>query len=208
MFTTVAHRTAWEEKSGWHQLFVASGFSGVEGAVDDWPGAAESLVKAMWSTKVADEEDFSNSLSDMDVVEVTGAAGTEVLTEAVTETLQHVRPSIRRLGKDLDVKDMLCIFLDCGETSFLGSLASEDDFAVFKAVVLESRSLLRVTPDNENPESGTTRGLLHTLRLEDTTKRLLHLDMVPVIDHIQVAGIIKTLAESRAKDISPDALRG
>lgn len=68
-------------------------------------------------------------------------------------------------------------------------------------MVLDTRGLLWVNPDDDNPEFSRIGGLLRTLRLEDSTRKLLRLDKVPRHDSKTAAELISKLASSLVKDL-------
>lgn len=192
-------------QEGWDRLLLALGFNGIEGAVEDWPGAEQCVVKTMWSTKLS--EDIDEEEGPDAAVKVTICDGTngtdEQLAEAVLNSLGRLKPEmIRFTPEPQHIQDKFCIFLDCGKTSFLTNVSTEEDFATLKAMVHDTRGLLWVTPDDESPEFARVGGLLRTLRLEDSTKKLLRLDKVPSRDPKQAANLISKLAEILMKDSS------
>jgi acyl transferase domain-containing protein/NADPH:quinone reductase-like Zn-dependent oxidoreductase/ubiquinone/menaquinone biosynthesis C-methylase UbiE/aryl carrier-like protein len=166
----------------WHQLLTETGFGGVEGAIKDWPSADQYVVKTMWSTKLSEELGDEISLDLSSEIAICGGT-TETgqrVSEAVHTSLEHLGPKVIRCFPDPQhIQDKFCIFLDCGETSFLSNIKTEEDFATLKAMVLDTRGLLWVSRDNDNPEFSRIGGFLRTLRLEDSTKKLLRLDKVP-----------------------------
>lgn len=120
-------------------------------------------------------------------------------------TIHTARPNGVPIAKPQHIRDRFCIFLDCGKTSFLTNVTTEHDFATLKAMVLDTRGLLWVTPDDDGPEFGRVQGLLRTLRLEDTTKKLLRLHKVPSRDPKQAAELVRRLADNLVKDSSSPA---
>ncbi|KAK2053251.1 hypothetical protein LY76DRAFT_668243 [Colletotrichum caudatum] len=187
----------------WDRLLITLGFSGVEGAVADWPGADVCIVKTMWSTKLSDDVRDNGEESD--------AAGEVIICGTITEEqrqlagavqskLKHLRRQmIKSVPKPQQISDKFCIFLDCCKTSFLADVATEEAFAALRAMVLDTRGLLWVTPDSDSPEFGRVQGLLRALRLEDPTKKLLWLSKAPTSNPTQTAELVDKLTERLVK---------
>ncbi|KAH9242477.1 hypothetical protein K456DRAFT_1905557 [Colletotrichum gloeosporioides 23] len=190
----------------WDRLLVTLGFNGVEGAVADWPGADVCIVKTMWSTKLSDDIQDDEEESDAaGEVKICGTITEEQqqLVEAVQSKLEHLKPqTIKSIPEPQRISDKFCIFLDCGETSFLADVTTEEAFAALRAMVLDTRGLLWVTPDTDSPEFARVQGLLRTLRLEDPTKKLLWLSKAPTSDPTQTAELVNKLTERLVKDSS------
>ncbi|CAI0647313.1 unnamed protein product, partial [Colletotrichum noveboracense] len=190
----------------WDRLLVTLGFNGVEGAVADWPGADVCIVKTMWSTKLSDDIQDDEEESDAaGEVKIFGTITEEQqqLVEAVQSKLEHLKPqTIKSIPEPQRISDKFCIFLDCGETSFLADVTTEEAFAALRAMVLDTRGLLWVTPDTDSPEFARVQGLLRTLRLEDPTKKLLWLSKAPTSDPTQTAELVNKLTERLVKDSS------
>lgn len=192
----------------WDRLLLDVGFHGVEGAVEDWPGSEQCICKFMWSTKGSEEDISWEYVEEPDTAGQVTICGTtsEELSKAILRDGKHLQPErLPSLPSPQQVRDKFCIFLDCGKTSFLANVTTEHDFATLKAMVLDTRGLIWVTPDEDGPEFGRVEGLLRTLRLEDTTKKLLRLHKVPSRDPEQAAGLIRKLAERLVKDSSSPA---
>ncbi|KAI1431432.1 putative polyketide synthase [Xylaria sp. CBS 124048] len=208
----------------WDRVLVSSGFSesGVEGAVDDWPGAAEHRVTAMWSTRAADQDADDEWLLEEEEVEdtprclvtiiITPEHETKLIAQALSSDLEElpgttISPRVCPLSElpESESRDTFVVFLDFGEVSYLTNLASREDFDFLKVLLLDTRGLLWVTPDAESPEFSRIKGLLRTLRLEDSTKKLWHLDNVPR-DINKASDIITQLASQLVADTSPTAL--
>lgn len=190
----------------WDQLLVDTGFSGVDGAIKDWPEAEQCVVKLMWSTMMSDDLEDEDELSAVGSVSICCSPSSDrALIEAVAMHLAHLGPEVTISIPDTKcLQNKFCIFLDCGETSYLSSLDTEEAFAMFKSMFIDTRGLLWVTPDDGNPEFARIGGLLRTLRLEDSTKKMLRLDKVPRQDLAVTPGLIKKLAETLVRDATPD----
>ncbi|KAJ4999818.1 Highly reducing polyketide synthase ACRTS2 [Colletotrichum sp. SAR 10_66] len=190
----------------WDRLLVTLGFNGVEGAVADWPGADVCIVKTMWSTKLSD--DIQDEEEESDAAGEVMICGTiteeqQQLAGAVQSKLEHLQSQIiKSVSETQQISDKFCIFLDCGKTSFLADIATEEAFAALRAMVLDTRGLLWVTPDSDSPEFARVQGLLRTLRLEDPTKKLLWFSKAPTSDPAQTAGLVDKLTGRLVKDSS------
>ncbi|KAF4926922.1 Highly reducing polyketide synthase ACRTS2 [Colletotrichum viniferum] len=190
----------------WDRLLVTLGFNGVEGAVADWPGADICIVKTMWSTKLS--ENIQDGEEESDAAGGVTICGTiteeqQQLAGAVQSKLEHLKPhTIKSIPEPQQISDNFCIFLDCGETSFLADVTTEEAFAALRGMVLDTRGLLWVTPDSDSLEFARVQGLLRTLRLEDPTKKLLWLSKAPTSDPPQAAELVGKLTERLVKDSS------
>lgn len=201
----------------WDQLFTLNGFSGVEGAIQDWPGAAEHSMSAYWTTRTDDDEDdfgldgdFSETLESVTICGPFDNAEEMKLAEdtskAVTQSPSIPAPRIQSLLELDGLQNSFCIFLDSSKSSFLASLTSEHDFHTLKSILLKSKGLLWVTPQNDSPEYSRIKGILRTLRLEDATKKFLQVDNIPG-DSAQGAAVIARLAQSLVRDKTSTAFR-
>jgi NADPH:quinone reductase-like Zn-dependent oxidoreductase/SAM-dependent methyltransferase len=170
-------------KDSWHRLLSTNGFSGVEGAIDDYPGEKEYAMSAMWTTKsheVTQNGDaqangqvvVAGQLEDNDSIEFA-----EALIGAVDQSLGSALLCAQP-AEALDVDSPLCIFVDSSTSSIFHHLA-ENDFADIQRLLTEAQSILWVIPENASPEAYMIKGLLRTLRLEDTSKNLILIENIP-----------------------------
>jgi SAM-dependent methyltransferase len=194
----------------WDELFTSNGFSGVEGAVDDWPGATEHSMSAYWTTRVdEDDDDFglddhaSGTPESFTICGLLTTSEEKALAEAVSEAVQEIlgipAPRILPVSELDSARDSFCIFLDNPNRSFLTTLATEQDFDTLKSIFLDSNGLLWVTPSNDSPEYSRIKGILRTLRLEDGTKKLLQVDAIPD-DSGEAASVVAKLVKSLVRD--------
>ncbi|RGP66594.1 polyketide synthase [Fusarium longipes] len=188
----------------WDQLLVDTGFNGVEGAVMDWPTAEQCVVKLMWSTMLPDGLGDLEETSSADSISICCSPTTDAtLAEKVATRLSHLEPRIANsIPEPHGLANKLCIFIDCGETSYLSSLDTEEAFVKFKSMVVDSKGLLWVSPKTDDPEFSRIGGLLRTLRLEDSTKKMLRLQNVPLEDSKTTAELVNKLAEALVQDDS------
>ncbi|TPX07065.1 uncharacterized protein E0L32_011053 [Thyridium curvatum] len=194
----------------WHRLLFSTGFSGIEGAIGDWPGAAEHSMNAYWSTRLDEDDEFSDMFES---VTICGAMDTpedielaQAVSTAVEDILGIPTPQIQSTAEFDGAQNSFCIFLDGGKSSFLSKLATEHDFNTLKSILLEPNGLLWVTPTNESPEYSRIEGILRALRLEDGTKKFLQIGDIPG-DAIQGAAIVARLAQSLVRDTADAAFR-
>jgi SAM-dependent methyltransferase len=164
----------------WQRLLSARGFSGVDGAIADYPGSPEHIISVMCSTRIGIQEDCHNTGS----ITICGPIKDNDEEEFAQMVSDHVT---QRLGCPLSVKplseidaadDPFCIFIDSPRHSILGNVSS-DSFKALKNTLLETTGVLWVVPENRPPEAETIKGMLRTLRLETESKHLLMLENTP-----------------------------
>ncbi|KAK5987983.1 Highly reducing polyketide synthase valA [Cladobotryum mycophilum] len=168
-------------KELWNDVLEASGFSGVEGHVDDYLGEPEHLFSAMWSIKrdvqgATCKEEVGLSVIvyhcfvDEDDVEYAKAVSDNLADElGVTSTAKHL------LQHDNDENNSICVVLDGHQRSMLSDLSSEI-FYRLKDLLIQAPSLLWVLPDQSHPDASIIRGVLRSLRLEATSSKLVLLE--------------------------------
>ncbi|KAK6858910.1 Highly reducing polyketide synthase ACRTS2 [Apiospora arundinis] len=167
--------------AGWEGALKSSGFSGVDGRVADRPGQSDENYAVMWSTAVPKAGgSFAQGVKYA------------VLTDGVTQgTLGFSRALERAIESDLGVpcisrtlhqgcpdEQTFCIILDNPKQSIFRSLSPEY-FDGIKDVMLRSRGVLWVSPEEAEPEASLVKGFLRGLRIEDGSKCLLLFENVP-----------------------------
>ncbi|KAL3458715.1 hypothetical protein BJX64DRAFT_301730 [Aspergillus heterothallicus] len=197
----------------WHQVLISTGFSGVDGAIECGGGGAfwtRSRVEADSNQNQSLPSSLSNKAdpvticSPLDTPQDIKAA--EVVAHTVGEIL-HIPPPRIQSPAELDhSEDRFCIFIDSSNSSFVAEISSETQFNQLKRILLEPRGLLWVTPEHDSPEHARIKGILRTLRLEDTSRKLLHVDGVP-LDTPQGPSVVAQLTLSLVQDITPTAFR-
>ena len=170
-------------KDSWHRLLSTNGFSGVEGAIDDYPGGEAHAMAAMWTTNLQETARNENvqangqiaiagQLEDNEIIEF-AAAVLEQVEQSLGSALLCIHPS-----EALDVESPLCIFVDSASSSIFQHL-TDNDFSDFQRLLTEVQCLLWVIPENASPDAYMIKGMLRTLRLEDTLKNLILIENVP-----------------------------
>lgn len=189
----------------WNRLLVSAGFSGVEGAVES---GEDSLF---WTSMVEEHTDF---LSDaLDEVTIYGSLTdpSEIkLAESVARAMSEIPhlpiPRVKPLAELDDVQGSYSILLDNPQRSVLSTISSEDEFNKLKSVLLSSKGLLWVSPENRCPEYARIKGILRTLRLEESARKFLQVDGIP-LDSIRGASAVAHLALALVRDKAPAAFR-
>ncbi|KAL9030209.1 MAG: hypothetical protein Q9196_001643 [Gyalolechia fulgens] len=169
-------------KALWNNLLLSNGFSGVEGHVDDYPGQPEHLYSAMWSTKCDPEratrqETIHPSATIYHRFPAADVKFTETVSSHLARQLLGCTPTVRHFTKDdsSDQKDLVCVVLDTYPRSML-SEPSSDTFYTIQNLLIHAPNLLWVFPDKSHPDASIVRGVLRSLRLEQSTSRLVLLE--------------------------------
>ncbi|PYH77005.1 KR-domain-containing protein [Aspergillus uvarum CBS 121591] len=198
----------------WHRLLTSTGFSGVEGGIDCGGGGT------FWTSRVdedADDDDnftlTSSQSRSLDPVTICGPLAThrderlaKVVAQGVGQVLQVPTPRIQSLKELHDAGNSSYVLLDSAKSSFLATLATEDEFSQLKRVLLKSKGVLWVSPESDNPEYARIKGILRTLRLEDTSKKFIQVDDVP-LDTAPGVSAVAQLTLSLVQDRAPTAFR-
>lgn len=169
-------------KDSWHRLLSSNGFSGVEGSIDDYPGE-EVQVTAMWSTKLQGVAHNGNAQATGQII-ISGQLEDNDSIEFAEALLEEVEQSLgsallcTQSSEAVDIESPLCIFVDSATSSLFQHLA-ENDFADLQRLLMEVQCLLWVIPENAFPDAYMIKGLLRTLRLEDTSKNLILIENIP-----------------------------
>nr|POF16687.1 highly reducing polyketide synthase azab [Quercus suber] len=166
-------------KALWSDLLSATGFTGIEGVVDDFPGRTEHLHSAIWSTK-CDTDRTSDEKIDTFVPVYHYVSQEDVgFAEMVSNELAHklgCTSSVKHLVQDHhDKQTSICVVLDSHERSMLSDLSSPM-FDAIKNLLLHTPSLLWVLPDQSHPDASIIRGILRSLRLEIGTSKFVLLE--------------------------------
>ncbi|KAF2725987.1 KR-domain-containing protein [Polychaeton citri CBS 116435] len=203
-------------QEAWDRLLSSTGFSGVEGAVEDWPGAIEHSMNAMWSSRLDGDDGFGLDEDVFDALELVTICGpldapreeelAEALAKAIEQDLGISSPQIQSLSEINNIRGSFCVFLDSSKSSFFTTLKSAQDFDMLKSILLESKGLLWVTPQNDSPEYSRIKGFLRTIRLEDSTKKFLLLETIPR-GFAEGTAVVKSLVRTLLRDKAPTTLR-
>ncbi|KAL8999566.1 MAG: hypothetical protein Q9169_001655 [Polycauliona sp. 2 TL-2023] len=167
-------------KAQWNDLLGASGFSGVEGLVDDYPGQPENLFSTIWSTKGGTEAVTAKEPVDISVtVHHCSRDKDDSFVKDVSNDLAHqlgCRPAVKYLLQDAnDDKTPLCVILDSQQRSMLSDL-SPAVFNHIRDLLVHAPNLLWVMPNRSYPDASIVRGLLRSLRHERNTSKLVLLE--------------------------------
>ncbi|KAK3946253.1 reducing type I polyketide synthase [Diplogelasinospora grovesii] len=171
----------------WDTVLRRTGFSGLDMQVKDCEDEENYMFSVMCSTAAAAPaaaEDGPVERLHEDVL-VTYAqppsqAWSQQLIQAI-ETATGSAPGFASIeSASLDPDGKVCIFIDSADVSVLAS-PSEVVFGALKRLATRAKGLLWVSHggsmDCANPFSALSAGFLRTLRVEDTTKRYVSLDL-------------------------------
>ncbi|KAK7756454.1 putative PKS/NRPS-like protein biosynthetic cluster [Diatrype stigma] len=169
-------------EDAWHRLLSERGFSGVDGAIADYPGTPEHMLSVMCTTRTGLWEDFEDATATaitvcgplMDSEEEEFA---QMVAEQVGERL-GCPASVKPFAEIDAVDDPFCVFIDSPRSSVLSDLSPES-FEALRSTLLETRGVLWVVPEGHSPEAEMIRGMLRTLRLESAAKNLFLLEGTP-----------------------------
>ncbi|KAL0938515.1 polyketide synthase [Colletotrichum truncatum] len=184
-----AYRASGEPLVGqdvWDRALKDSGFTGIDGAVEDYPDHPDRNVTAIWSTVAGSCSSASTSTEDGDVfqrpaqVTICGFWDDENEAEArgfaqrvSREVLRRLKceslPSVKEFS-DFEVDPAVyCIFVDGHHRSIFDNI-SPSRFEKLKRLLLDSAGILWVSSKHAPPEAGLSKGLLRSLRHEDPAK--------------------------------------
>lgn len=190
--------------SGWGKVLSSTGFSGVEGSVEDYPGRPEHTMAVLWATATEDKEPASNK--DNKAIHICGVFDTaedlqfaEQVSDEISSRLDLEVP-VQKLSRFRPGPNTLCIFIDSRKQSVFKGVA-EEDFKAFQSLLQESAGVLWILPEGAAPEASMIKGMLRTLRLEDTLRNLLLLENLPYEDKGAVA-VAKTAERLKSGDAS------
>lgn len=162
-------------KDSWDAALQASGFSGLEGSVDDYPGRPEQLFSALWSSRNSNESRPKTA----DAVTVYHCSEEEACTKFGNVLSLRLSSQLggqvttKTLGQAEEISsEATSIVLD-GQHRSIFSDMSPERYAKMKHVLLNSPSVLWVLPDKAHPDASMIKGLLRTLRLEIPTAKLV-----------------------------------
>ncbi|KAI0406425.1 polyketide synthase [Xylaria palmicola] len=175
-------------KDSWDDALKATGFTGLEGSVDDYPGRPEQLFSALWSTKTAatsaQEASKGNDAGNTEFTLYHCAADEQECHRFGLDVSHHLEKSFGSRPGILSLADAridgaynsIPIILDGTQHSIFSSVLTSDVYGKLKSILLQNPSLLWVLPQNAHPNSHMIKGLLRTLRLELLSSRLVLLE--------------------------------
>lgn len=162
-------------KEAWDDVLKATGFSGLEGHVDDYPGRPEQLFSALWSSRISQEATLKTADS-VTVYQCSTDVACKRFSGILSDSLSRQlggKLTVKHISQILDIRsDVISIVLDGQERSIFSDMSSEL-FYKMKDVLLKSSSMLWILPDKAHPDASMIRGLLRTLRLELPSVRLV-----------------------------------
>ncbi|KAL8673560.1 MAG: hypothetical protein Q9168_002014 [Polycauliona sp. 1 TL-2023] len=164
----------------WNDLLMASGFAGVEGFADDYPGQPENLFSTMWSTKSDSRGATGKSNVDVSTTVYHSLSHDDInFTESVANDLTHqlgCRSIIKhRLEDGNDEKTPTWVVLDSQKRSMLSDPSSAM-FHNIKELLMHVPNVLWVLPDRSHPDASIIKGLLSSLRMEIATSKFVLLE--------------------------------
>lgn len=177
-------------KTLWNEVLQASGFSGLEGHVDDYPGEPQHLFSAIWSTKCGDDNAVArqeDSGASVTVYHCLLGQESAKFASVVSEDLAS------RLGcrstadyflqhNHMDKSNGSYVILDGQDRSMLSDMTLEM-FENLKNILMHAASLIWVLPDKAHPDASIITGVLRALRLEASSKPKLILLQAPFNAH-------------------------
>lgn len=170
-------------RSGWDKILTAQGFSGIDGAIEDYPGCPELNVTVIWSTAVEPAEepapagDITQETAKLVVCSLRGQKFADQVSVEVSRSLQRDVPVQELSQLEANPQTFYILVDDVPRSVFEG--LTREEFQVLKQVLLNSTGILWVSPKNATPEGSMVKGLLRTIRLEDPTRKRLLLEKTP-----------------------------
>ncbi|PLB49064.1 polyketide synthase-like protein [Aspergillus steynii IBT 23096] len=176
---------------GWKRLLLDSGFSGVDAAVQDYPGKPEQMLSVICSHRVCKQADDSHITVCGPFLDDEEVEFAQLVADTISDSLDCTT-EVKPLGEVVPADDPYCIFIDSPRQSLLANVDA-DTFEVLKNFLIHNTGLLWVIPEGGAPESESIKGMFRTFRLENEPKNLLWFDNVPTTS--QGASAITTIAE-------------
>ncbi|KAI8275512.1 Compactin diketide synthase [Colletotrichum sp. SAR11_240] len=224
-----AYRASGEPLVGqdvWDRALKDSGFTGVDGAVEDYPGHPERNVTAIWSMAAA-ESDATEAVQTSDLHSWGRDPTSEVIVcgfwkgDDGLQTLNFAQQVSRQLESQLnlsspvvlhELSDFLpiptayCIFVDGLHRSVFDS-PTTSRFEKIKSLIIENTGILWISPGHVPPEGGLAKGLLRSLRHENPEKLMILLEGATLDTEGQqsakaVARIAKFVAAGTVMDLA------
>ena len=167
----------------WDRTLKRSGFSGVDRSLHDFPGEAVHSHSVLISTASIQVERSSGIVKDWIIVQSQESSrySLSALTEHVKDIAGNVPllVSLSQISK-MDLKDHYCIFLDELECPMLASVSSQTYEAI--QTLCTAAGVLWVVQGAQgdstaNPDSGMAIGLTRSIRSENSSIRLVTLDL-------------------------------
>ena len=203
------------EKKNWEESLLATGFSGIDLSVDDYPGSSEQSCCTLLSTTTDDAGiEQQSELLNKDVVIVqhksTGAFPLGGLIDSVCDLTQKAAVVTTLLHADVEGK--LCIFLGEVDRAILAGL-TPDVFQALQRLLTRSAGVLWVTGRGNGVQRpadlSICQGLSRTVRRE-TNSPIATLDLGDLREispeHMvrMTTHVLKTIAACQSAPVAGD----
>lgn len=167
----------------WGQLLQETGFSGIDFDIYDYEEDEFQSASTILSTAVSIEMVRGPISIVHDTIQTPPQPWLSQLCDRI-RAQTGASPSIESLDQ-VQVQDKICIFTAELKRPFLDGIDGPS-FEKLRNLVINSRGVLWLSSgslvDGAEPSFAATQGLLRTLRLEDTSKRYVHLDFERILD--------------------------
>ncbi|KAF2108938.1 hypothetical protein BDV96DRAFT_652537 [Lophiotrema nucula] len=164
----------------WDKTLHGTGFTGVDFDIADCEEEMFTSASLVLSTAI-DPEHVDGPIS---IVHLQDQAPSTSWLSQLCNQLQEktgIAPTVEVLG-EMSFQDKICILTAELAAPFLDGIGPEN-FEKMRRLLTQSRGVLWLSAggiaDSTEPSYAATQGLLRTLRLEDTSKRYIHLDFEP-----------------------------
>jgi acyl transferase domain-containing protein/NADPH:quinone reductase-like Zn-dependent oxidoreductase/ubiquinone/menaquinone biosynthesis C-methylase UbiE len=167
--------------NSWDRVLKASGFNGLEfqiGDIEDEKACSSTVLMSTATT------DIPLSFHPEMVIVYDGAKPPQLWLDHLTSSIANLTsftPSVERL-REAKSGNRVVIVIDDGEQSIFHD-SSPNAFAAIKNLLTNAKGIFWITRGGalncERPEFALHTGLLRTLRVEDTVKRYISLDVDP-----------------------------
>ncbi|KAK8110205.1 Highly reducing polyketide synthase ACRTS2 [Apiospora kogelbergensis] len=168
-------------KDTWNRVLSATGFSGLEMTSDDYPDHPAQFLTALWSTRREDESSEPQQIdAQISICLGSSERGSVEFADRVSSSLERSpghRPPVQSVLDIRTEQKPLCVFIDGPQRSMLTN-PTREEFDALKAALINASSLLWVFAEDAHPDTALIKGLLRTLRLEDSQTNFVLLDNV------------------------------
>ncbi|KAJ9316634.1 hypothetical protein DTO271D3_3141 [Paecilomyces variotii] len=201
----------------WDRMLRETGFSGVDFEIPDYQEKEFQASSTILSTATSTTEEVS-FMGPLSIVYPKDRPPQEWLSQFVDQihALTKTTPSIESLDTDQPNhwRDKICIFTAEMNDPFVDGI-DEAAFERLQNLLINSRGVLWLSCggliDATNPSFALSQGLLRTLRVEDRSKRYVHLDFerngeawasdkIPHIIHVLVQSFNTGIENQTADD--------
>ncbi|CAH0028125.1 unnamed protein product [Clonostachys rhizophaga] len=172
----------------WNRVLIDVGFSGVDTAIQDYPGSPNQMISVLSSTRIGKRDDTPQITICGPFIDEEEVEFAQSVADSISDQFD-ASVSLKPFAEVDSVDDPFYIFIDSPKHTLLEDV-TEETFDLLKTMLLRNKGLMWVVPEGGAPESRIIRGLLHTLRLEDQTKHMLLFEDVPLVAQ-SLPGIVK-----------------